>query len=95
MPDKLICEGLDGNPDDNVTVGKFNRWFSIYMRVNVMPQSERIALTREAVQRIEEKLLQHIQDEESLLRKVLVVCLLTLLGVCVSLIVYIWRVHVD
>jgi hypothetical protein len=59
---ELYC-GLDGKPEEPVTIGKFNRWLAFAMRHHLIP-------LKESVESTEDMLGKHIKDEETMLAKI-------------------------
>jgi hypothetical protein len=59
---ELDC-GLDGKPEEHVTIGKFNRWLAFAMRHHLIPLKESLEST-------EDMLGKHIKAEETMLAKI-------------------------
>ncbi len=87
--------GLEGREEDPVLTGRFNRWVAFAMRHHMVPLKSNIEILGTTIERTHAVLEKHIQDEESMLKKVLVVTIMTLLGTVVGLVVYIWQIHLE
>ena len=87
--------GLEGREEDPVLTGRFNRWLAFALRHHILPLKDNMQSLAESISKTHHTLETHIRDEERTLRKVLIVTIMTLLGTCAGLIIYIWQFHLE
>lgn len=92
MIEEPLCE-VPGQPDELVTKAELNRFMRILGVMHLRPVKKAVDHNSICLSEIKGTLNTHMTEEERILRRLLVIGLVTMASMVLGLIVYIWRTH--